>query len=151
VDAARIGAVGFSFGGFLTLRSISQQRELFAAAVDFYGFSDLVRFYRDSPEIRPMLTDLLGGTPEQNLEAYRAASPLNFVDRIKTPLLILCGTSDEFYSDSVELANTLQRAHKNYEFITYRFAGHGFSGKDDIDANQQAMRFLLAYLKPQQS
>ena len=98
-----------------------------------------------------MLTDLLGGTPEQNPEAYRAASPLNFVDRIETPLLILCGTSDEFYSDSVELANTLQRAHKNYEFITYRFAGHGFSGKDDIDANQQAMRFLLAYLKPQQS
>jgi len=101
--------------------------------------------------MRPLLSDLLGGTPEQNPEAYRAASPVNFVDRIKTPLLILCGTADELYSHSVELAKTVKRAHKNYEFITYRFAGHGFSGKDDIDANQQAMRFLLAHLKPPQS
>jgi dipeptidyl aminopeptidase/acylaminoacyl peptidase len=92
---------------------------------------------------------LLGGTPEQNLEAYRAASPVNFVDRIKTPLLILHGTADDAapYSHSVELAEALKRAHKNYEFITYRFAGHGFSGRDDIDANQQVMRFLLAHLK----
>jgi len=57
---------------------------LFAAAVDFYGLSDLVRYYRNSPEMRPMLIDLLGGTPDQNPQAYRAASPVNFVDRLQT-------------------------------------------------------------------
>ena len=51
------------------------------------------------------------------------------------------------YGHSVQLAKALKRAQKDYEFITYRFAGHGFSGKDDIDANQQVMRFLLAHLK----
>jgi len=97
-----------------------------------------------------MLIDLLGGTPDQNPQAYRAASPVNFVDRLQTPLLILCGTADALYTYSVELAKPLKRAHKSYEFITYRFAGHGF-GKDEIDANQQAMRFLLAHLKPSRS
>jgi dipeptidyl aminopeptidase/acylaminoacyl peptidase len=148
VDAENIGVVGFSFGGFLALRSITQEPELFAAAVDFYGLSDLVRYYQDNPPMRPALSQLLGGTPEQNPEAYRAASPVNFVDRIKTPVLLLHGTADGFalYQHSVEFAKALKRAHKNYEFISYRFAGHGFSGKDEIDANQQAMRFLLAHL-----
>jgi dipeptidyl aminopeptidase/acylaminoacyl peptidase len=149
VDAAHIGVVGFSFGGFLALRSITQRPELFAAAVDFYGLSDLVRYYQDNPPMRPALSELLGGTPGQNPEAYRAASPINFVDRIKTPVLIVHGTADAAapYKHSVELAKALERAHKDYEFISYRFAGHGFSGKDEIDANQQAMRFLLAHLQ----
>ena len=153
VDGARIGVVGFSFGGYVVLRSIAQQPDLFAAAVDFYGLSDLLKYYHDIPGMQQTISRLLGGTPEQNPEAYRAASPVNFVDRIKTPLLILHGTSDESapYSQSVELAAALKRAHKNYEFLSYRFAGHGFSGVDDIDANQQAMRFLLAHLNSSRS
>jgi len=87
VDPARIGVIGFSLGGFLVLRSITQQPELFAAAIDFYGLSDLKRYYHDNPSTRAALSQLLGGTLEQNPEAYRAASPINFVDRIKTPLL----------------------------------------------------------------
>jgi len=87
VDPARIGVIGFSFGGFLALRSITQQPELFAASVDFYGLSDLTRYYHDNPSTRAALSQLLGGTLEQNPGAYRAASPINFVDRIKTPLL----------------------------------------------------------------
>lgn len=149
VDAAHIGVIGFSFGGYLTLRSITRVPELFAAAVDFFGPSDLVRYYQDDPASRDMLRDLLGGTPEQNASAYAAASPINFIDRVKTPLLILHGAWDDVvpYRQSVSLARALQRAGKDHEFIAYRFGGHGFSGKDDIDAKQQAMRFLLAHLK----
>src|SRR5262249_35874144 len=149
VDPAHIGVVGFSFGGYLALRSIVQEPELFAAAVDFYGLAELVTLYEESPALRPILTQLLGGTPDQSPSAYRAASPINFVDRIKTPLLILHGTSDQSapYSQSAQLAKALARAHKDYEFMSYRFANHAFSGKDDIDANQQVLRFLSAHLK----
>jgi dipeptidyl aminopeptidase/acylaminoacyl peptidase len=149
VDASQIGVIGFSFGGYLTLQTITQQPELFTAAVDFSGLSDLARVYKDAPLMRPMLTQLLGGTPDEKPEVYRAFSPLNFVDRIKIPLLILHGTSDESasYSHAVELAKALQQAHKSYEFISYRSAGHRFFGKDEIDANQQVLRFLKSHLK----
>ena len=50
------------------------------------------------------------------------------------------------YGHSLELAKALKRAGKTYELITYRSAGHGFSGNDDVDAKQQAMRFLLKHL-----
>ena len=54
------------------------------------------------------------------------------------------------YSQSADLAKALERAHKDYEFMCDRFTGHTFSGKDDIDANQQALRFLSAHLKTSQ-
>jgi dipeptidyl aminopeptidase/acylaminoacyl peptidase len=118
VDATHIGVIGFSFGGYLTLRSISQVPGLFAAAVDFFGASDVAKYYQDNPAMRDRLRNLLGGTAEQNSKAYAAASPINFVDRITTPLLILHGTRDDVVpaSHSVELTKALKRAHKNYEF-----------------------------------
>ncbi|HCC59319.1 MAG TPA: hypothetical protein DEQ47_19065 [Solibacterales bacterium] len=74
---------------------------------------------------------------------------MKFVDRIKTPVLLLHGTADASApcNHSVDLAKALRRAYKDYEFISYPSAGHGFFGKDEIDANQQTMRFLSAHLK----
>jgi dipeptidyl aminopeptidase/acylaminoacyl peptidase len=92
----------------------------------------------------------MGGPPEQNPEAYRAASPIQLAERIKTPLLILHGTADRQvpYYHSAGMAEALEREKKQYEFITYKDAGHTFGGKDEIDANQQILRFLLAHLAP---
>ena len=45
VDADRIGVIGFSFGGYLTLRCVTEAPELFAAAVDFSGASDVLKYY----------------------------------------------------------------------------------------------------------
>jgi dienelactone hydrolase len=64
-----------------------------------------------------------------------------------TPLLMLCGTDDEpAYKETVALA--AMQAYKEYEFISYKSAGHGFTGNDQIEAMQQSQRFLSARLKP---
>jgi len=147
VDASRIALLGYSFGGYLTMKAISEDPGVFAAAIDYFGPVDLPKLYRENSPMRPDVAALLGGTPESNPIAYRSASPINFVDRITTPVLLLYGTRDPFYEHSVELAKALKQSGKPYEYLTYRFAGHGFSGKDSIDANQQVLRFLSARLK----
>jgi dipeptidyl aminopeptidase/acylaminoacyl peptidase len=149
VDGGRIGVIGFSFGGYLTLRCVTEAPELFAAAVDFFGASDVLKYYEQTPAVRDRLKALLGDTPEQNRQAYVAASPINFIQRIKTPLLILHGKRDDVvsYDHSLKFAKALERAGKTFELVTYGSAGHGFFGNHDIDAKQQAMRFLLTHLK----
>lgn len=148
VDASRIALLGYSFGGYLTMKTITDQPGMFAAAIDYFGPVDLPKLYRDNPGMRQDLAALLGGTPDSQPDAYRAASPINFVGRLTTPVLLLYGTRDPFYEHSVELAKALKQNGKPYEYLTYRFAGHGFAGKDSIDANQQVLRFLTAHLKP---
>ncbi len=145
VDAEHVGVVGFSFGGYLTLLSLARQPDLFAAAVAFYGGRDLLTEYHDNPSVRPLLKELMGGTPDEKPEVYRAQSPALMANRIKTPLLILCGTADQpAYSQMQEMATALKQAHKEkeYDFISHPGAGHGFVGKDEIDSMQQCARFL---------
>ena len=151
VDGARIGIAGHSKGGYATLRSIVAQPDLFFAAVDESGPSDVLKAIRAAPPslmTSAVVDHFFGGTPEQKPEAYRTVSPIHFVERIKTPLLILHGTADQLvpYHQSADLAEALEREKKQYEFITYKNAGHTFGGKDEIDANQQILRFLLAHL-----
>jgi dipeptidyl aminopeptidase/acylaminoacyl peptidase len=147
VNPSRIGVIGESFGGYLTLLTIARQPDLLAAAVDIAGLSDLTALY-ESPAYRQQLSTLMGGTPEQRPENYRAASPVTMAEQIRTPLLILHGDADHEapYQQSVKMAQALKQAHKECDFVTYKHAGHGFGGKDKTDAMQQSLRFLLARL-----
>lgn len=146
VDKSRIALVGFSFGGYLTLRAITEQPDLVAAAVDFYGPSDLTTYYRRNPATRPVLRALLGGSPEQKPEVYDRLSPVHDVHRIRVPLLALYGEHDPDYDEALALRDHLAQAHKSFEYLSYESAGHGFEGSDEVDANQQTMRFLTAHL-----
>jgi dipeptidyl aminopeptidase/acylaminoacyl peptidase len=101
VDAARIGAWGGSYGGYLTYTLVTQAPDKFRAAVVRAGISDLrwqVVERRGSPaRFNSPLSGYpreLGGLPEQNAEFYRDRSPLTWVDRVKTPMLILHGLRD---------------------------------------------------------
>jgi dipeptidyl aminopeptidase/acylaminoacyl peptidase len=151
VDSSHIAVIGFSFGGLVALYAVTQTPELFAAAVDFFGPTDLVTWYRDAPGIRSALLFGLGGTPEQKPEDYRSASPVNFAGRIKTPLLIVHGDADADVpvSQALEMADALKRAHKDYELIVIAGGDHGFVRKGQAEAMQSAMRFLSALLLKQ--
>jgi dipeptidyl aminopeptidase/acylaminoacyl peptidase len=148
VAPARIGIIGQSFGGYLTLLSIGRNPDLFAGAVNISGLANFTTLY-NSPLYRMLLPKFFGGTPEERPEAYRAASPVTMAERMKTPLLILHGDADYEapYNQSVEMAEALKQAHNECEFITYKHAGHGFADNDEIDAMQQSLRFLSAHLR----
>jgi dipeptidyl aminopeptidase/acylaminoacyl peptidase len=148
VDAVRIGVLGQSFGGYLTLLSIARNPDLFAGAVDISGLANLTTLH-NSGLYGPQFSKFFGGTPQERPEDYRNASPSTMAGLMKTPLLILHGDADREapYEQSVEMAEALKAAHKDCEFITYKSAGHGFVGNDEIDAMQQSLRFLSTHLQ----
>ncbi len=147
VDSQRVAVLGFSFGGYLSLLTIAREPDIFAGAIVFSGASDLIKEYQQNYFGRRLLTEIMGGTPEEKPQEYRLHSPVFIADRIKTPLLILCGTADyPAYDQMQEMASALKQAQKTYEFVEYPGAGHRFEGKDAIDAGQQVSRFLTAHL-----
>src|SRR5579863_978679 len=92
IDKDRLGVAGGSYGGYLTLWTLSRTRR-FKAAVAMRSATDLTSLWGTS-EVGRMLESELFGRPYDQEALYRANSPLTFADRIDTPLLLIHAEHD---------------------------------------------------------
>ncbi len=99
VDPSRVGIIGWSHGGLITLLSIFRNPHLFDAAAAIVPVSNLFeRLDRKGVEKQRALIDpanRLGGTPAEQPDVYRDRSPLFQVDRLRIPLLVHIARNDE--------------------------------------------------------
>ena len=161
VDASRMAIFGQSRGGMLTLLAIQKEQKLYRAAVDLVGLADFVAFMSYKPEWRRLETarenkSFGGKTPDENLPAYMAVSPVFHVDKIETPLFVIATTGDQIAPwelHSGRLIDALKARGKVHETKIYENAagGHVFTDADTEEARDALKRifdFIGKYLKP---
>lgn len=161
VDGAHIGILGQSRGGMVTLLAIEKEPKLFAAAIDIVGLTDFVAYMAYKPEYRRQEVAresayFKGKLPNENLAAYMDVSPINHVDQIQTPLLVLATKGDKIAPYDLHtgrLLDVLKAKGKVFESKTYDNApgGHIFMDGDtpeQRDALQRCFDFLGKYLRP---
>jgi dipeptidyl aminopeptidase/acylaminoacyl peptidase len=151
VDTGRIGVWGLSYGGFFTLIAVTDQPQLFRAAVDVAGVVDYAMYYEDP--YHGSWTASRIGTPHEHPDVYARASPLSHVDRLERPLLVLHGTSDVNvpYLHSVRLIDELMKHGKGelVSFMTYPGEFHYFTREHVLrDAWHRVEAFFDAQLAP---
>jgi dipeptidyl aminopeptidase/acylaminoacyl peptidase len=99
VDPGRIGIIGWSHGGLITLLSICRNPKLFDAAAAIVPVTNLLeRLDRKGVEKQRALIDpanRFGGPPSEQPEVYRERSPLFQIDRLRIPLLVHVARNDE--------------------------------------------------------
>jgi dipeptidyl aminopeptidase/acylaminoacyl peptidase len=142
VDSERIGVWGLSYGGFLTLQALTRDPELFRCGIDVAGVSDFRDWHRDpgGPWIGGRL-----GDPRENSAAYLKAAPIERVDRIARPLLVLHGTADVNvpFLESLKLVDELAKRGKDFDFAVYPGEFHYFHREHVLrDFFQRVERFF---------
>jgi dipeptidyl aminopeptidase/acylaminoacyl peptidase len=160
-DPERIGIVGQSRGGMVTLLAIQKAPTKFKAAVDIVGLTDFVAYMAYKPEYRrqEVARESIyfdGKLPDENLSAYMEVSPLNHVDKIQSPLLVLATTKDKIVPVDLHtgrLLDALKAKGKKHESHIYDDApgGHVFMDGDteeQRDAMRRMFEFVGKYLKP---
>ena len=160
VDPQRLAIVGESRGGMVTLLAIETAPRKFKAAVDVVGLTDFVAYMSYKPEYRRQEVarenkGFAGKLPDQNLAAYMAVSPINGVDKIETPLLVMATTGDTIAPLSLHtgrLLDALKARGKVFDSKIYENApgGHIFMHGDTAerrDAYARILRWLDTYLK----
>ena len=158
VDSRRLGIVGRSRGGMITLLAIQKEPKLFKAAVDVVGLADFLMYMAYKPEYRRQeiaKEPQFGGLPFDNLQAYIDSSPIMHVEKIETPLLIHATTYDGTVNHklhSERLVEALRAHDKKFEYKLYERApgGHEFSDGDSeeaIDSLNRIVEFLDRQLK----
>jgi dipeptidyl-peptidase-4 len=123
VDASRIGIRGWSYGGYMTLYSLTHAPEVFKCGSAGAPVTDW-KFY-DS-----IYTERYMRTPSENPEGYKSSSPLEAAANLKAKLLIIHGTSDDnvHMQNTVNFLNALIDAGQPYELHIQPGQKHGFQG-----------------------
>ena len=124
VDAERMGAMGWSYGGYF-MNWLVGQTDRFKAAASMMGIFDLRSFYATTEELWFPEWDL-GGTPWDNPTAYDRFSPSNHAKRFKTPMLLITGEKDYRipYTESLAMFTALRRQGVPARLIVFPHDGH---------------------------
>lgn len=140
-DKERLGIMGGSYGGYAALAGITFTPDLYKAAVSFVGPSSLVTLMNSFPDFyRPYLGNWFTavGDPliEEDVKEMEARSPINFVDHIKTPLLLVQGANDPRVTqiESDQIARKMFKKGLEVEYILAKDEGHGFAKRNNNQA-----------------
>ena len=153
-DPKRLGIYGGSYGGYATLAGVTFTPDLYAAAVDYVGVSNLFTFMKTIPPYWTLELDkmyAMVGHPERDKERLAATSPALHVDRIKTPLLIAQGARDPRVNkaESDQVVKALGERGVQIEYLVKDNEGHGFHNEENRFEFYAAMeKFFGRYLKP---
>ena len=162
VDPDRLGALGASAGAHLALLVATMEppedltdaagqplRNWVRAVVSVAGPTDLTAGDWDqvTPELRQVLAQFLGGTPQEVPDNYAQASPVTHISPDDPPVLLIHGDRDQIvpYAQALIMQQKLQEAGVSVELITLHGGGHGAEGTNAVEfvgALVRTMEFL---------
>ncbi len=140
VDASRIGAFGWSYGGYMTSLLMTKGADYFKAAIAVAPVTNW-RYYDT------IYTERYLQTPQMNATGYDENSPINFTDKLKGNYLLIHGTSDDnvHMQNSMEMVTSLVKEKKQFDSFYYPNKAHGISGVR-LHLYQKMTNFILEKL-----
>jgi dipeptidyl aminopeptidase/acylaminoacyl peptidase len=151
IDPRRVGILGGSYGGYMTLMALCRTPDVWKAGVEMYGMPDLVMDYLLSKSRFADWYETEMGNPKTHAALYRERSPLPYLDDIRAPLLVFQGGQDSNVpkAESDLLVAVLRELKKRHEYIVYPDEGHGFyRRKNLLDYYRRTTAFLVKHLGP---
>jgi dipeptidyl-peptidase-4 len=142
VDGDRIGIWGWSYGGYMTLMALFKAPDAFKAGVAVAPLADWHLY-------DTIYTERYMKLPSENEEGYQNASPLNFVDDFEGTLLLMHGIADDnvHAQSSIQLAQKLIKAGKDFDLMLYPQKKHGISGEaEQVFLYNKMMNFFDEHL-----
>ncbi len=151
LDPKKIAVMGGSYGGYLSMMSVTKAPDVWAAGVPIVPF---VNWFTEIENEDPVLqqSDLATmGDVGKNKALYEDRSPINFIDQIKAPLLLLAGGHDPRCpkSETQQVVDAIKKRGGKVHYKVYENEGHGFARvENQIDAYKRVADFLLAHVPP---
>lgn len=152
IDKERIGILGGSYGGYLTLAALAFRPNEMAVGIDMFGVSNWVRTLRSIPTWWEAERETLYqkiGNPETDDLYLRSISPLFHAENIKKPLLVIQGANDPrvLEAESEEIVEAVTKNGVPCEYLLFSDEGHGFMKKANRETSAESiLKFLNKYL-----
>jgi dipeptidyl aminopeptidase/acylaminoacyl peptidase len=137
---------GASYGGYVVLSALYHYPSAWAGGADIYGVADWVDFLERTAPARRANREGVYGSLAHDRAFLASISPINHIDRIRGPLLIMGGANDRIVpiSQSVKLASELRARGVPVQLHVFPNEGHGFAHVADLIS---AYRYMIAFMQ----
>jgi len=149
IDENRLGLTGYSYGGYLTMWTVTQTNR-FKAAVAGAGVSDWLSYYGENG-IDQWMIPFFGASVYSDPAVYAKSSPITFIKNVKTPTFEYVGQNDVEcpMPQTQEFWHALQTFNVPTDFVVYAGEGHGLRGPAHrADAEKRTIAWFDRYLRP---
>ena len=157
IDGEKIGIIGGSYGGYMTMAALTYTPEEFAVGVNLFGVTNWLRTLKSIPPYwesqREALYKELGDPFSTDSVRLKKISPLFHTDKVTKPLIVLQGSKDPrvLQVESDEIVAGVKRNGVPVEYVLFDDEGHGFVKKENqIESNSRILQFLDKYLKKEE-
>jgi dipeptidyl aminopeptidase/acylaminoacyl peptidase len=157
IDGNKIGIIGGSYGGYMTMAALTYTPEEFAVGVNLFGVTNWMRTLKSIPpyweSFRTSLYKELGNPYSSDSLRLRKISPLFHTDKVTKPLIVLQGSKDPrvLQVESDEIVAGVRSNGVPVEYVLFDDEGHGFvKKKNQIESNSRILKFLDTYLKKEE-
>jgi dipeptidyl aminopeptidase/acylaminoacyl peptidase len=151
IDPKKVAVMGGSYGGYLTMMAVTKAPDLWAAGVAIVPFVNwFTEIENEDPSLREYDMATMGD-PMKDKARLQERSPINFVDQIKAPLLLLAGGNDPRCprTEAEQVASAIKKRKGVVELKVYENEGHGFAKvENQIDAYTRVAEFLKKNAEP---
>jgi dipeptidyl aminopeptidase/acylaminoacyl peptidase len=148
IDPSRLGITGWSYGGYMTMWAVTQTNR-FKAAMAGAGIANYLSYYGEN-KIDQWMIPFFGKSVYDDPGVYARSSPITFIEKVKTPTLILVGDSDGECPtpQSYEFWHALKTLNVETTLVVYEHEGHAFAKPEhDRDRMERTIAWFDAHLR----
>ena len=152
-DARRLGIMGGSYGGYMTMAGLAWYPDLFAAGANLFGVVNFETFFEHTEPWMAAISTVEYGDPATEGQMLRELSPIHKVDEVKAPTIVLHGANDTNVPvvEAEQVVDNLKRRGVPVEYVLFEDEGHGFrKAKNRITSSVAIVRWFEKYLKAPQ-
>ncbi len=154
IDGNKIGILGGSYGGYMTMAALTFAPEEFDVGVNLFGVTNWMRTLKSIPpwweSFKDALYEEMGNPNTSDSLRLKKISPLFHTENVTKPLIVLQGSQDPrvLKVESDEIVEGVRKNGVPVEYVLFEDEGHGFVKKENqIEAYEQILKFLDKYLK----
>ncbi|MFI6074478.1 prolyl oligopeptidase family serine peptidase [Actinoplanes sp. NPDC051343] len=149
--AGRIGCMGRSYGGYLTLAALVRFPELFAVGVDICGMSNFFSFYEHTEPWIAAAAVSKYGDPVADVALLKDLSPLTHIDALRAPLLVVHGANDSNVPviEAEQIVEALRARGVPHKYLLFPDEGHELLHRSSrATFLRETVDWLSAHLRP---
>jgi dipeptidyl aminopeptidase/acylaminoacyl peptidase len=148
-DPRRLGIMGGSYGGYMTMAGLTEYPDVFKAGADLFGVVNFETFFANTEPWMAAISTVEYGDPKTQADLLQRLSPIHKLDQVKAATIVLHGANDTNVPvvEAEQVVNNLKRRGVPVQYVLFPDEGHGWRKVTNrIRSTIEITRWFVKYL-----